>query len=509
MPNSPNDFDAIIIGAGHNGLVTAAYLARAGLKILVLERRDIIGGAAVTEELFPNCKVSTLSYLCSLLQPHIIEELELKKYGYHIYPKDPPFFTAFPNGQHLFFWQDIQKTINEIARFSKRDAEKYPAYSIEVEKLCAQLEATLLQAEPNPAPELLNFSQRSVREFLDEWFESDEIKATLATDGIIGFNGGPSTPGTAYNMLHHLVGMAAGQRGLWGFVRGGMGAISNALAQVAQIQGATIRTNSIVEQILINDDGAFGVVLKNGEEIKARLVISNADPKRTFATLVPQQWLPQDFKAKIANFQCEGVSVKMNLLLDGLPNFTAYPTSGKEPGLPHKSTMHILHSMDYLDQAWDEASNGFPSTHPMLELGIPTAYDDSIAPAGKHLMSVFAQYAPYKLASGTWDEAAKNNFADRCINTLVEYAPNIKDIIVDRKVISPLDIEQEYGLTGGNIFHGAMSFAQLFQHRLHYRTPLRNLYLCGAGTHPGGGVMGAAGYNAAREILKDFTAAKK
>ena len=283
MPNPPNDFDAIIIGAGHNGLVTAAYLARAGLKILVLERRDIIGGAAVTEELFPNCKVSTLSYLCSLLQPQIIEELALKKYGYHIYPKDPPFFTAFPNGQHLFFWQDTQKTINEIARFSKRDAEKYPAYASEVERLCAQLETTLLQAEPTPAPDLVNFSQRSVREFLDEWFESDEIKATLATDGIIGFNGGPATPGTAYNMLHHLVGMAAGQRGLWGFVRGGMGAISNALAQAAQIHGATIRTNAIVGQILINDDGAFGVVLKNGEELKARLVVSNADPKRTFS----------------------------------------------------------------------------------------------------------------------------------------------------------------------------------------------------------------------------------
>ncbi len=503
----PKTYDAIIIGAGHNGLITAAYLARAGKSVCLVERRAIIGGAAVTEELFPHCKVSTLSYLCSLLQPQIVSDLQLTKYGYHIYPKDPPFFTAFPDGRHLFFWQDMQKTQAELARFSPRDAASYPAYCDHIERLCAQLEATLLQSVPEPSAELLDFSGRSVREVLDEWFESEEIKATLATDGIIGYNGGPSTPGTAYNMLHHLMGMAAGQRGLWGFVRGGMGAVSNAIAQAAQSHGTTIRTNAEVRQILTEDERAFGVVLADGEEIYAATIVSNAHPQRTFLEFIDPQTLPADFRARIEHWQSEGVSVKINLLLDGLPNFKAYPTTGL--GLPHLSTMHILTSMDYLDRAWEDAARGQCSAHPMLELGIPTAYDDSLAPAGQHLMSVFAQYAPYSLRAGVWDEATKDAFADRCLATLAEYAPNMRDIVVDRKVISPLDIEQEYGLLGGNIFHGAMSREQLFQRRLRHRTDIQNLYLCGSGTHPGGGVMGAAGYNAAREILHDFASPKK
>lgn len=499
-------FDAIIIGAGHNGLVTAAYLARAGKKVLVLERRAIIGGAAVTEELFPGCKVSTLSYLCSLLQPQIVAELELEKFGYKIYPKDPPFFTAFPDGQHIFFWQDLQKTRQEMARFSPRDAEKYPAYCELIENLCAQVEATLLQPNPTPSPELLAFSQRDARSFLEEWFESDEIKATLATDGIIGYNGGPSTPGTAYNMLHHLMGMAAGSRGLWGFVRGGTGALSKAIAQSAQAYGTTIRTNAGVNQILIKDNQAIGVVLQSGEEIYASQIISNADPKRTFLQFIAPEKLPENFKAQVESFACEGAAVKINCLLDALPSFSAYPTSGSEPDLPHKSTMHILHSMDYLDRAWHEASNGFPSSHPMLELGIPTAYDDSLAPKGKHLLSIFAQYAPYKLREGQWDAATKNAFADRCFDTIAEYVPDFKNIVLDRKVISPLDIEQNYGLTGGNIFHGAMSPDQIFQRRFSVSTPINNLFLCGSGTHPGGGLMGAAGYRAAHEVLKQAKA---
>lgn len=503
----PKQYDAIIIGAGHNGLVTAAYLARAGWQVCILEKRELIGGAAVTEELFPNCKVSTLSYLCSLLQPQIVNDLQLAQFGYRIYPKDPPFFTAFPDGEHLFFWQDTAKTQAELARFSTTDAEKYPAYCDYIEQLCAQLEAMLLQPEPQPSPELLAFSQRSARDVLDEWFESDAIKATLSTDGIIGYGGGPSTPGTAYNMLHHLMGMAAGSRGLWGFVRGGMGAVSNAIAQSAITHGAVIRTNAGVAKILSENDECVGVVLTNGEEIRAKIVVSNAHPKRTFLELLDEQDLPNEFRARIASFKSEGVSVKINLLVNGLPNFTAYPTSGI--GLPHLSTMHILHSMDYLDRAWAEAEQGRCSTHPMLELGVPTAYDDSLAPAGKHLISIFAQYAPYTLRDGEWDEASKNDFADRCLTTLAEYAPNIHDIVLDRKIISPLDIQEEYGLIGGNIFHGDMSFDQLFQRRFTPRTPIQNLYLCGAGTHPGGGVMGAPGYNAAREILKDFATPKK
>lgn len=504
-------FDAIIIGGGHNGLVTACYLSRAGLNVLVLERREIVGGACVTEEVFPGCRVSPLAYLCSLLQPRIIRELELEKYGFRIYPKDPPFFTAFPDGRHLFLFQDTRQTLDELARFSRRDAENYVRYEAHVERLCEELEAVLLMTPGEFAlsGELASLIHRSAREFLDEWFESDEIKATLSTDGIIGFNGGPGTPGTAYNMLHHLVGTAAGQRGLWGFVRGGMGTITRALAASAQAHGATIRTGVEVSEVLIKDGAAYGVALTHGEEIYAPVVASNADPKRTFLELVPPWQLDDDFREAVENFACEGAAVKINLLLDGLPNFTAYPTSGATPGLPHRATMHILHSMDYLDRAWDEANEGSPSSNPMLELGIPTAYDDSLAPTGRHLMSIFAQYAPYRLKEGTWDKGAKDRFADRCLDVLAEFAPNVKEIIIDRQVISPLDLEREYGLTGGSIFHGAMTLGQIFNQRplkgwAQYRTPVRSLYLCGSGAHPGGGVMGAPGYNAAREILKDW-----
>ena len=510
-----NQYDALMIGGGHNGLITACYLARAGLQVCVLERREVLGGACVTESPWPGFKVSTLSYLCSLLQPRIIAELELPLHGFQIYPKDPPFFTAFPDGRHLFFWQETERTVAEIARFSHRDAAAYPRYAAYVEGLCEQLEATLLAAPDTergtPSAELAAFSRRSVREVLDEWFESDEVKATLATDGIIGWNGGPSAPGTAYNMLHHLMGMAAGQRGLWGFVRGGMGAITRALAEVARAHGAVIRTAAEVTQVIVKDGRASGVALADGEELQARLVISNADPRRTFLKLVPGEHVTDDFRRRIEGFQCEGAAVKINLALDGLPNFTAYPTRSDQPGLPHRSTMHILESMDYLDRAWADAASGRPSARPMLELGMPTVYDDSLAPPGRHVMSIFAQYAPYRLAGGQWDAAAKDAFADRCLDLLAEYAPNLRSIVTHRQVISPLDLEQEYGLTGGNIFHGAMTPDQLFGRRpvaacSDYETPIRNLYLCGSGVHPGGGVLGAAGYNAAQRVLRDWRA---
>ncbi len=528
--------DAVIIGSGHNGLVTAAYLARAGLRVLVLERRAVIGGACVTEEVWPGFKVSTLSYLCSLLQPRIIQELELERFGYHIYPKDPAFFTAFPDGRYLFFWQDLKKTVGEIAKFSARDAASYPQYEEELAHLAEWVESLLLETPPNIVRRRLSdwlemgklgwralklgeaglvrffkIMTQSARDFLNERFESEEIKTTLATDGVIGTNGGPSTPGTAYILLHHVMGGAAGQRGLWGFVRGGMGAISAALARSAESRGATIRTQAEVHRVMIKNGQAYGVALADGEEIRARIVVSNADPKRTFLSLIEREHLADDFRREIENFRITGSSFKINLALDGLPNFKAYPLTGngKEPGLPHRTTMHVCPSMDYIDCAWEDARDGRPSEHPMLECTIPTAYDDSIAPPGKHIMCIFAQYAPYKLKDAQWDSKAKERFADRCIEALAEYAPNIKEIILHRQVISPLDLEQEYGLTGGNIFHGEMALDQLFFIRpvagwARYRTPIRNLYLCGSGTHPGGGVMGAPGYNAAREILKDW-----
>lgn len=527
-----NNYDALIIGGGHNGLVTAGYLARAGFRVTVLESRPVLGGACVTEEVWPGYKVSTLSYLCSLLQKRVVEDLELRKFGYHIYPKDPSFFTAFPDGRHIFFWQDMKKTCDELAKFSKKDAENYPKYEEELAHIAEWLEEMLMELPPNivrrkftdmmrlgtlgiktlklgdpSIPRLIRIMTQSVKDFLNERFESEEVKTTLATDGVIGTNGGPSTPGTAYILLHHVMGDAAGQRGLWGFVRGGMGAVSNALAASAQAHGATIRTNSRVERVLIKNGRAYGVALKGGEELKARLIISNADPKRTFLQLVEKEHVDKDFLEQMQAFRCEGSSVKINVALNGLPSFKAYPTNGKL-ALPHKTTMHVCPSMDYIDRAWEDALQGRPSENPMLECTIPTAYDDSIAPPGKHLMSMFVQYGPYSLKNLKWDQNLKDKFADRCLDIMQEYAPNIKDIVEHRQVISPLDMEEEYGLTGGSIFHGDMGLDQLFFMRpapgwARCKTPIKNLYLCGSGVHPGGGVMGAPGYNAACEILKE------
>jgi phytoene dehydrogenase-like protein len=526
-----NFFDALIVGGGHNGLVAAAYLARAGLSVLVLERRACLGGACVTEEVWPGYKVSTLAYLCSLLQPQIIQELELQRFGLHLYPKNPAFFTAFPDGRHLFFWQDMAATQRELARFSRHDAQHYPAFEQELARLAAWVEGLLLRIPPNIVRRtwrdylalgqlgletlrygdphlvhLIKIMTQSVRAYLDERFESDEIKATLATDGVIGTNGGPSTPGTAYVMLHHVMGGATGIRGLWGFVRGGMGAISEAIAASARSYGARFRTHSTVARVLVRHGRAYGVVLDSGEEIHAPVVLSNADPKVTFLQLVAPGELEEDFRHQVENIRMQGCSVKINLALDALPDFTAYP--GAHLGPHHGATMHICPSMDYVDRAWEEAQLGRPSPQPLLEITLPTAYDDSLAPPGKHIMGLFVQYAPYNLWAGNWDQC-KEQFADRCLEVLAEYAPNIRQSIIHRQVISPLDLERDYALTGGNIFHGDMTLDQLFCMRpiagwTRYRTPIHGLYLCGAGTHPGGGVMGAPGHNAARAVLADW-----
>jgi phytoene dehydrogenase-like protein len=529
-------YDAVIIGGGHNGLVTAAYLARAGVKVLVLERRAVLGGASVTEEPWPGYRVSTLAYLCSLLHPRIIRELELERFGFHLYPKDPAFFTAFPDGRHIFFWQDEKETLRQISKFSVRDAAAYPAYEAELERLIDFIEPLLMQPPPNLVgrrladlaglarlgfqalnlkdSDLVRFAKimtQSVGDFLNERFESEQVKVTLATDGVIGTNGGPSTPGTAYILLHHVMGGATGRRGLWGFVRGGMGAIGTALAQSAQTHGAVIRTSAPVHHVLIKEGLAYGVALAGGEEVHGKVIVSNADPKRTFLGLVGAEHLEDDFRQSIENIRIEGCSLKINLALDGLPNFEAFP--GTELSPPHKATIHVCPSMDYIDRAWDDAKAGQPSEFPLIECTIPTAYDDSIAPPGKHIMCLFVQYAPYQLKDGHWDQV-KEAFADRCLDILAQYAPNIKQIIRHRQVISPVDMEREYGLTGGNIFHGELSLDQLFFLRpvagwAQYRTPIGNLYLCGSGTHPGGGVMGAPGFNAVRTILKDLKRYRK
>jgi phytoene dehydrogenase-like protein len=523
-------WDIVIIGGGHNGLVAAAYLARGGQKVRVLERREVLGGACTTEEVWPGYKVSTAAYLSSLLQERIIRELDLPRHGYSVYAKDPAFFTPFPDDRHLTMWQDQKRTCEEIAKFSRQDAETYPKYEAFVERLSQFAESMLLRTPPNftragwgdlaalgklglelmrmPEEERVGQTRiftQSVAEFLEPWFESEEIKVTLATDGVIGTNGGPRSPGTAYVLLHHVMGGVDGHRGLWGFVRGGMGAIAQAIAGAAREAGAEISTNAPVDHVLIENGRAVGVVLANGEEVRARTVVSCADPKRTFLGLVGEAHLPPDFARDVRNIAMQGCSMKINLALDGLPNFRAIPGGNLQPH--HKTTMHICPSMDYVEHAWDDAKYGRPSTLPLIEMTIPTTYDDSIAPPGKHIMGIFLQYAPYKLSEGNW-HGVKEAYADRVMNLIEEYAPGFKSLVRHRQVLSPLDLEEIYGLTGGNIFHGEMSLGQLFFLRpvpgwARYRTPVRGLYLCGSGTHPGGGVMGAPGYNAAREILRD------
>src|SRR3954451_16624830 len=527
-------YDAIIVGGGHNGLVTAAYLARAGRKVLVLEKRELLGGCAVTEEIWPGYRVSTGAYLTSLMQERIIDDLELPRYGYQVDAKDPAFFSVFPDGRHFFMWQDHAKTLAEIAKFSKRDAEVYPAYEDQLERISQVVEGLLLTIPPQFPPTgvvdaieylklaakmrglsprhivaLVKIFTQSAAEFLDEWFESDEVKVTLATDGVIGANGGPRSPGTAYILLHHCMGGVEGHRGLWGFVRGGMGAVSEAIAASARAKGVEIRTSASVSKILVRGGRVRGVVLSNGEEIEAKLVAANLDPKATFLKLLEPGDLPDDFVEAIRKFRSEGTSCKINLALNGLPEFRAYPSMNSgSPGPHHRATMHICPSIEYVEQAWDDAKYGRPSDRPLLELTIPTMYDASLAPPGKHIMGIFLQYAPYTLREGTWDEL-RDPFAERVISLIEEYAPNIRSIVEHRQVLTPLDLERRFGITGGNIFHGEMSLDQMFVMRpvagwARYRTPVQSLFLCGSGAHPGGGVMGAPGYNCAREMLKRF-----
>lgn len=525
-----HSYDVIIIGGGHNGLTTAAYLARAGRKVLVLEKRELVGGCAVTEELWPGYKVSTASYLVSLLQPKVVSDLELERFGYRVDAKDPAFFSPYPDGRYLLMWQDRARTLAEIARFSERDAEAYPRYEDHLERLARVVESLLLVTPPEFPPSrigdfieylkllgrmrglnreemvgLVKIFTQSASDFLDEWFESEQLKVTLATDGVIGANGGPRSAGTAYILMHHCMGGVGGQRGLWGFVRGGMGAISNAIADSARAHGADIRTNSGVARIVVHGGRVRGVELESGEGIEAHVVASCLDPRRTFLRLVDPSDLPPSFLESICRFRCEGTSAKINLALRGLPDFKALPGA---PGPQHRATMHICPSVDYIERAWDDAKYGHPSRSPLIEMTIPTTYDSSLAPAGRHIMGIFLQYAPYTLQGTDW-ETEREPFARRVIELIEEYAPGFSSLIEHMHVLTPFDLEQRFGITGGNIFHGEMSLDQMFVFRpapgwARYRTPIDGLYLCGSGAHPGGGVMGAPGHNAAREIIKDW-----
>ena len=527
----PVSYDVIIVGAGHNGLVTAGYLARAGMAVLVLERRDVVGGACVTEEIWPGFKVSTASYVNSLLRPEIIRDLDLHRHGYEMLPRNPSSFTPFPGGRYLLLGPDEELVRREVAKFSKRDVEALPRYEAMLERVARFIEPTLLQTPPDPwslrprdllalarlgwrflklgadGPRAVEVVTGAARSILDRWFESEELKVVLATDAIIGAVASPSMPGTAYLLFHHVMGECNGARGVWGYVRGGMGGISQALAAAATERGAEIRTNSPVAKIMVRNGRVEGVALEDGSELRAPRVASSADAHVTFLKLVDPKELPDEFVAAVRAIDYSSASFKINVALSELPDFAVGAARGLPPHAHLRGTIHIASSLDYMEQAFDDAKYGRPSANPILECTIPSVVDPTVAPAGKHVMSVFAQYAPYQLRNADWDRD-KDRFADRCFDVLSEYAPNFQRAVIDRQVLSPLDLERRFGLTGGNIFQGAMTLPQLFFMRplpgyADYRTPIRGLYLCGAATHPGGGVTGACGYNAAREILRD------
>ncbi|MCD6040608.1 MAG: crtI [Burkholderiales bacterium] len=517
--------DAIIIGGGHNGLVCAAYLARAGKKVLVLERRDRIGGAAVTEEVFPGFRFSVFSYVVSLLRPEIIRELELPRHGLHILPLEST-LTPLQNGDYLAQWSDHDQNRRELARHSLRDAEAYDEFGLMLHQMARAVKPLLAMAPPDPTSlspgELFGMKRlaahfrdlgpkrfhtltrlltMSSADFLDQWFETEALKATKSASGIIGTLLGPRSPGTAYVLLHHYMGELDGVFRAWGFAKGGNGSVSAAIAGAARAAGAEIRTSAPVAQVLVKWGRARGVVLENGEEIPAKLVVSGADPRRTFLQLVGEKHLPAPFVESIQRFRFRGSSAKVNLALGELPDFTCLPGRG-----PHlRGAISISPSVDYLERAYDDAKYGEISRQPYMDIVIPSLIDPGMAPPGKHVMSIFVQYAPYHV-SGGWTDERREALGDTVVETLAQYAPNLKNAILHRQVVTPADIERIVGLAEGNIFQGELSLQQMFFLRpvptwAKYRTPLAGLYQCGAGTHPGGGVMGASGRNAALRIL--------
>lgn len=525
-------YDIIIIGGGHNGLTCAAYLARAGRKVLVLERREVLGGACVTEELWPGCKVSTAAYVNSLLRPEIVRELELKRYGFEMLPRSPSSFTPFLDGRYLLMGPDPKLTHAEVSKFSVRDAEALPKYEAMLTRVADFLEPLLDQTPPNPmssrvgqlwrlgkigwnfrrlgahAGEAIEVLTGAAKPILDRWFESEQLKITLATDAVIGAFASPSMPGTAYVLFHHVMGECNGVRGVWGYVRGGMGGISQALASAAKAAGAEIRTLAPVARILTRTGEVTGVELEDGTAFAARAVASNVDCNVTFNKLMDRRELPVDFVAAIDAIDYNSATCKINVLVGEPPDFLALPgTAGGKGAAHHRGTIHLCPDFDTLERAFDDAKAGRPSQTPVIEMTMPTAVDDTLAPPGKHLISLFVQYAPTHLRTGTWDDY-REGFADRCFEVIDQYAPNFSRSVLDRQVLTPMDLERVYGLTGGNIFQGAMHLSKMFFLRpalgyADYRTPIKGLYLCGAAAHPGGGVLGAAGRNAAREMLRD------
>jgi phytoene dehydrogenase-like protein len=529
----PPKFDAIVIGAGHNGLTAAAYLSRAGRKVLVLERRHVVGGAAVSEEIFPGFTFSVCSYVVSLLRPEIIRELSLARHGLEILPLDGT-FTPMPNGDYLWRVNDHARTFHEIARHSRADAEIYDEYGRAMVEMGRFAKDILAMTPPDPfsgrlrdLSPLLDLGKRfrnlpdldrhnqlqlltmSAVDFLDQWFETDVLKATMSASGIIGTFLGVRSPGTAYVLLHHYMGDIDGAFRSWGLCKGGTGRVSEAIASSARQFGAEIQLNAPVKHILMKDGEATGVVLENGDYFHASAVLSSVDPRLTFVTMVGESHLPAEFAEDIRRYKFRGSSGKVNLALDGLPEFTSLRQSSGNAHL--RGAISISPGVDYMERAYDDAKYGRYSRRPYIDIVIPSLTDPSVAPPGKHVMSCFVQYAPYELRDGvSWDDE-REKFGDTVIDTIAEHAPGIRDRILHRQVLTPLDLERTFGLSEGNIFQGELTLEQLFFLRpapgwAGYRTPIGRLYMCGSATHPGGGIMAAPGRNAAMKVMRDRVA---
>jgi phytoene dehydrogenase-like protein len=527
-----NDFDVIVIGAGHNGLVTAGYLAKAGKKVLVLEARAAVGGIAATEESFPGFKFSTCAHLAASFAGEISADLDLKKHGLEFLPLDPLLFAPKLNGTPLVIPRDPANAAEAIGRHSKNDASKYPAFCARL-KIIAGFLRTLygvsLPDKANPGEfnpmelikvglkfhglgdkegyEFLRILPMSIADLLHEWFEDDLLKASLAASSMLGSFVGPRQQGTAFNLLHHQIGASNGALRTTGFVRGGIGNLPAALARAATQHGAQIRTGAEVVKVLTKQGTATAVALTNGDEITARCIISSADVKRTFLNLVDATYLDPHFLLQVQNIRARGTVAKINLALDGLPKFKQLESETQLGGI-----IHIGPTLDYLERAADDAKYGRYSRNPFLEITMPSISDPSLAPAGKHLMSVWMQSAPYHLRDANWHEQ-RDALGDIVVNLIDDYAPGFKNSILHRQVLTPLDLEQIHGLSGGHPYHAEMALDQIFFMRpipgwSRYRTPIDRFYLCGAGTHPGGGITGLPGYYAAKEVLKDLKVVK-
>jgi len=521
----------IVIGAGHNGLTAAAYLGGQGLSTLVLERREIVGGCCVTEEIAPGCRASTTSYIASMLRPEVIRDLRLASHGLRMVPCDPALQVPFPDGQVIPWWADRERTVGELRRISLRDAETFLRVDDELKKLARYLEPFFLEPPPRleadglrglwnlwragkrfrgisnaEIAQLISFLTGSLGDFLDRNYESERIKTLLLANSVYGKHGGPYDPGTALGLLFHLLSGGEQERqGFYGHVIGGMGAITQALAAAAQERGVEIRTSAPVLRINVRKGRVVGVALEDGTEISARIVLSNADPKRTFLGLVEQNELPEDFRRAVGGIKMNGPCAKVNLVLTEEPRVNGMPPDAS-PG--QRALFTLVPSLEFAERCYDIAKFGDIPEELWVDCVVASNVDDTLAPKGRHIMTCFVQYVPYFLRTGTWEEN-RERLGDRVIKKIAEYAPNVPGAVVARQVLTPLDLERVYGLSEGNIFHGDLTLEQLFFMRpvpgwSQYRTPIAGLYLCGAGAHPGGGVTGAPGHNAAFQVLRDL-----